>query len=153
VKQKFREWAKRYLPPEVLSVSITLVSSSLTYSLTKSQITTALVGTWAGNIAYFGYILGADMVASANALRRIGLPYTRVSFLKNARRLVLEFGLAEVIDSLFIRPALMYYLPIWVGNLSLGVLLAKFAADVTFYVPAIISYELSKKYLRDSEVK
>ncbi|GAA4010796.1 hypothetical protein GCM10022408_23880 [Hymenobacter fastidiosus] len=31
---------------------------------------------------------------------------------------------------------------------KLGILLARLAADVTFYVPAIISYELSKKRLR-----
>ena len=47
----------------------------------------------------------------------------------------------------------MYYIPIWVGDLSWGVIIAKFAADITFYIPAIVSYELSKKKLRDFEWK
>lgn len=153
MKQKISEWARRYLPAEALSVIITLAATSIAYSLTRNPITTALVGTWAGNMAYFGYILLADIMASVRALRRVGMPYTLVSLMKNGRALALEFGLAEVIDSLFIRPALMYYLPIWIGSLWLGVLLAKLLADVTFYVPAIISYELSKKYLKDRELK
>jgi hypothetical protein len=33
--------------------------------------------------------------------------------------------------------------------LGWGILLGKLLADVTFYVPAIIGYELSKKRLRD----
>ena len=43
----------------------------------------------------------------------------------------------------------MYYLPLWLGHFAGGVLLAKLLADVTFYIPAILSYELSKKRLRD----
>ena len=42
----------------------------------------------------------------------------------------------------------MYYLPRWLGHFGAGILLAKLLADVTFYIPAILSYELSKKRLR-----
>jgi len=68
--------------------------------------------------------------------------------LKNIRALLAEFGLAELVDSLLIRPALMYYLPILTGSMMGGSMLAKFAADITFYIPAIISYELSKSRFR-----
>ena len=67
------------------------------------------------------------------------------------RALFVEFGVVELFDTLFIRPMLIYYIPIWVGDLSWGVIIAKFAADITFYIPAILSYELSKKKLRDFE--
>ena len=150
MKQKVREWIKRYLPAEILSVIATLIAVGLTYKLTGNLFTTALVGTWVGNIAYFGYILIQDIIQTVNSCRFMEVPYTRISFLKNLRNLVLEFGIAEIIDSFLIRPILMYYLPVLVGNLFIGVLLAKICADVTFYVPAIISYELSKKYLKDS---
>jgi hypothetical protein len=38
-----------------------------------------------------------------------------------------------------------------VNNILLGVIFAEFVADITFYVPTIIAYELSKKELRSFE--
>lgn len=148
MKAKIREWMKRYLPAEILSIFTTLIAAGLAYQLTGSPLTTALAGTWGGNISYFGYILISDVVQTRRASQLAQVRYTGNTLLKNMRDLALEFGMAEVFDSFFIRPALMYYLPVLVGNLPLGILIAKIAADITFYIPAIVSYELSKKYLR-----
>lgn len=147
MKSKVKEWIKRYLPAEILSVIVTMVSAWITFETTKSNVTTALVGTWAGNIAYFGYILVSDMFITRRQRREDGLSaYSFAAFLVNLRALFVEFGFAEVIDSFFIRPALMYYIPLLVGNLSLGIFMAKISADITFYIPAILSYELSKRF-------
>lgn len=149
-KLKIREWARRYLPAEVLSVVATLAGAALAWQLAPGQdVGAALAGTWAGNVAYFGWLLGQDVRLARRELRAQGRPYTRRSFGRNVRALVVEFGAAEVLDSLLIRPALMVWLPRWTGSRSGGILLAKLLADVTFYVPAIISYELSKKRLRN----
>ena len=56
--------------------------------------------------------------------------------------LVLEFGAAEALDSLLLRPALMYAGMLLAPNRALGVVAGKLAADLVFYVPTIISYEL-----------
>lgn len=151
MKNRAKEWIKRYLPAEIISIVVTLVSSLLTYKLTKSNLTTALVGTWVGNIGYFGTILLTDVFTTNRELALKNKPYTLKTFILNVRALFVEFGIAEFFDSLFVRPTLMYYLPIWVNDISLGVIIAKFAADITFYVPAIIAYELSKKKLRSFE--
>jgi hypothetical protein len=151
MKQKAKEWIKRYLPAEILSLIATVVSSWLAFRFTQNSITTALVGTWVGNIFYFGTILVLDIFVAYKERKAINKPYNLTTFYKNVRALFVEFGIAEVIDSFFIRPLLMFYIPKWVGNLSLGVVIAKFAADITFYIPAIISYELSKKQLRRFE--
>ena len=45
----------------------------------------------------------------------------------------------------------MVWLPRWLGYFDWGILLAKQLADVTFYVPVILSYELSKQRLRQFE--
>lgn len=148
---KIREWLKRYGLAEVISLSLTVVSSWLTFKFTQNKITTALVGTWVGNIGYFGTILIEDILLANRQLQVIGKRYSVETFLKNVRALFVEFGVAELFDTLFIRPTLMYYIPIGIGDLSWGVIIAKFAADITFYIPAIISYELSKKRLRDFE--
>ena len=151
MKLKLVEWFKRYGLAEILSLSTTVFASWLTFEHTQSQIKMALVATWAGNIGYFGTILIQDIFEAKKQLQIVGKHYSVETFYKNARALFVEFGVAEVFDTLLIRPTLLYYFPLWLGSLSLGVIVAKFTADITFYVPAIISYELSKKNLRNFE--
>jgi hypothetical protein len=148
MKQKIREWLRRYLPAEVLSVVATLAGAALVMRSTGSGLHAALAGTWAGNVAYFGYLLAQDVRLAYRLRQARGLAYTPRTFWQNVRALAVEFGLAEVADSFLIRPALMYYLPRWLGHFGAGILLAKLLADVSFYIPAIVSYELSKKRLR-----
>jgi hypothetical protein len=151
IKHKVQEWLKRYLLAEILSFVVTLIAAGLTFKITGDQVSTALSGTWAGNIAYFGYILLVDVIDTRDKCLLNGISYTTINLLKNIRALALEFGVAEIFDSFFIRPTLMYYVPIWVGSLFLGISIAKIAADFTFYIPAIISYELSKRYQLNSK--
>lgn len=149
---KLREWARRYLPAELLSVVATLAGAGLAWHLGPGQeLRAALAGTWAGNVAYFGWLLLQDVRHTQRALRAAGRRYTRRTFGQNVRALVVEFGPAELLDSLLIRPALMVWLPRLLGSRNGGILVAKLLADVTFYIPAIISYELSKKRLRRFE--
>jgi hypothetical protein len=148
MKRKVKEWLKRYLPAEILSVIATLATAMLVFKATNDPLSTALAGTWGGNIAYFGYILVKDILITEKKCGTAGAAYTFKHLFNNLRALVLEFGPAEVLDSFLIRPALMYYIPVWIGQLALGILIAKIAADITFYIPAIISYELRDKYLK-----
>ena len=148
MNKRAKEWIKRYVPAEILSLAVTILVIVISWQLTHSHIITALAGTWLGSIAYFGYILAADIVTAHREVRLHGGTYTITTFLKNIRALFAEFGLAEILDSLVIRPALMYYLPVLTGSLLVGSVLAKFAADITFYIPAIISYELTKSKFR-----
>jgi hypothetical protein len=70
-------------------------------------------------------------------------------FFKTVRNLVVEFGFSEVLDSLFVRPFCMYVFPLLVGNFFVGILVAKVAADIIFYIPTITAYELRKKHMKD----
>ncbi|AII53053.1 hypothetical protein [Hymenobacter sp. APR13] len=151
MKQKIREWLRRYLPAEVLSVGATLLAAALSLRATGSGLSAALAGTWAGNVAYFGWLLGQDVWQTRRTLQASGRPYRWRTLGQNVRALAVEFGVAEVFDSLLIRPALLYYMPRWLGSFGAGIVVAKLLADVTFYIPAIISYELSKKRLRRFE--
>ena len=148
---KIKEWLKRYLPAEILSILATLAGGWLAFELSGNQLATALTATWAGNVAYFGYIIAADIYKTNLACKAADQVYTNRNLLQNAKALVIEFGIAEVADSFFIRPALLYYFPIWTGNLTSGIIFAKLAADITFYIPAIIGYEFSKRKLRPVE--
>lgn len=152
MKNKLNEWAKRYLPSEILSLIVTLIAAELTFHYTQNKITTALVGTVVGNISYFGYILLVDIFSVRKECLRRKQKYTFVIFLKNVRALFVEFGFSETVDLFVIRPSMMYYFPILVNNLTFGTFLAKITADITFYLPTIFSYELSKKKLRNFHV-
>jgi hypothetical protein len=151
MKQRLREWLRRYLPAELLSAAATLVAASLTMQTAHSGARAALAATWAGNVAYFGLLLAQDVRQARRARQRRGQPFTWRTLGQNLRALAVEFGAAEVLDSFVIRPALLYYLPRWLGHFAAGILLAKLLADVTFYIPAILGYELSKKQLRRFE--
>lgn len=146
---RVREWLWRYLPAEAVSVVGTLLPALVLAHYDASRVSIALAGTWGGNITYFGTILVRDIIRTRNGLRVMGHEYTGRSFLKNIRDLFIEFGVAEVLDSFLIRPALMYWLPIWTGSLSWGIVAAKFLADLTFYAPAIFFYEWNKRRKRD----
>ena len=145
---RVKEWLKRYLPAEILSVLATLLGGWLAFELSGNQLATALTATWAGNVAYFGYIIAADILKTNQACKAEKQNYSYRNFLQNVKALVIEFGVAEVADSFFIRPALLYYFPIWTGNLTSGIILAKLAADITFYIPAAIGYEFSKRKIK-----
>jgi hypothetical protein len=67
------------------------------------------------------------------------------------RDLVLEFGLAEALDTLLVRPALMYAAGRLLSDALLGVFVGKLAADVIFYFPTIAAYELRRKYIRGAK--
>jgi hypothetical protein len=148
MKQRVHEWLRRYLPAELLSAVATLAAAMLVLQATHNGLRAALAATWAGNVAYFGLLLAQDVYRARRARQQYGQAYTWRTFGQNLRALAVEFGPAEVLDSFLIRPALMYYLPRWLGYFGAGILAAKLLADVTFYIPAILSYELSKKRLR-----
>ncbi|MBO2031681.1 hypothetical protein J4D99_09805 [Siccationidurans ginsengisoli] len=145
---RVREWLGRYGSAELLSLLATLGAAAATGQAGATRVAVALAATWAGNVAYFGWLLLQDARQARRVRQAQGLPYSLATFGRNVRALVVEFGVAEVLDSFVVRPALMYWLPRWLHSVPLGVLVAKFAADVTFYVPAILSYELSKEKLR-----
>ncbi|WP_377122737.1 hypothetical protein [Mucilaginibacter antarcticus] len=143
------EWVKRYLPAEVISTAVTVLSAWFIKQQGGSALTIALVGTWTGNITYFGYIIAADIRRSIAVQKQQHLPYTKRNLATDLRGVFVEFGLAEILDSLLIRPAMMYFVPRIVPGFTAGIIAAKLAADLLFYVPAIIGYEVNKKYLKE----
>lgn len=142
---RLREWLRRYGPAEAASVVATLGGVWSARASGAGPVAAALVGTWAGNIAYFGWILTADIRHARRVRRAQAGAYGWADVGRNLRALAIEFGPAEVFDSFFIRPALLLWLPRLTGSVGWGSLAAKLLADVTFYIPTVISYELSRR--------
>ncbi len=143
--KKIIEWIKRYLPAEIFAIIGALCGSMIAYFIFKNSIFTALGGTWGENIGYYGKILYNDIKDRKSKDKKI----TFIGLVKVLRNTILEFGAGEYFDSFLIRPAAMYFFPKLIGNVPIGILLGKLSADVTFYIPTIISYELKKKYIKD----
>ena len=107
MKIKVNEWLKRYFPAEIISMILTIVSAELAFYFTQNNIATALIATLIGNTVYFACILLSDIQSTRKQCLINKQEYTQVIFYKNIKALFVEFGLAEVIDTLLIRPFLM----------------------------------------------
>jgi hypothetical protein len=142
---KLMEWLKRYFPAEIVAIIGAMTGGLVTHYLFNNPILTALGGTWGENLGYYGKILYSDVKARKEMDEKI----TFIGLVKVLRNAVVEFGLAEYLDSFLIRPSAMYFFPKWTGNVALGLFLGKISAYVTFYAPTIFFYELRKKYLKD----
>lgn len=148
MKSKLKEWLKRYLPANLISLILTVVSFKLTFIFTNNLILASFVGAIIGdNIGYYGTIVVRDLIADHKLHKDLNLKYTYKSFLKIVRNLILEFGFSEILDSYLIRPVILYFCSILINNQTFGLIIGKYLADFIFYIPTIFAYELRKKHL------
>jgi hypothetical protein len=133
VRARLGRWLRRYLPAEIVALLTAFAGAGVAQALTGNAAVVALAAAWAENVGYYATMLVRELRVERSVRRTLG-------------NLALEFGPAEALDSLLIRPAMMYMATQLVADLALGVLLGKLAADVAFYVPAIASYELRRRF-------
>jgi len=129
-------WLRRYLPSELVSLLAAIAAAQLAHAFGANPALVAVAGAWSETITYYVTMLARE-VRSHPGQR---LPIT-------LRNLLLEFGVAEALDSLILRPGLMYLATQSVANVTFGVVLGKLAADVVFYVPTVAAFELRRRYL------
>lgn len=140
-RHKLIEWARRYLPCEIAGTVAELGGATAMYLWTGSWAAAAVVATVCSSVGYYA-------AAYVNAVRwamrehRFG-----VANLLALRSIAVEFGPAEVIDSLAIRPAAFYLGPVLTGSPAIGLILGKVVADIGFYACTIASYEKFRKLL------
>lgn len=144
MKSKIIEWLNRYLSAEVFSLIGVLFLGTLVQLISHNSIFTAVAGTLGENVGFYGNILYKDIQKRKKRDHKL----TFMGMLKVVRNAAVEFGLAEYLD-LIIRPSLMYFFQQAIHNTQLALLVAKFSADITFYSPAILFYEIRKKFLKD----
>lgn len=139
-RQKCWQWARRYVPAEIVGTACALISTAVVYSLFTDRVLAAVAGTAGEMLGFYGLI--ATVEWRRERARGYGLRRTTTS---TARLLLAEFGLIEILDSTTLRPLLMYLGPNITGSIGSGTLLGKLMADVVFYGVAIISYELVRR--------
>ena len=149
MKNKIREWIKRYLLADILSTVLSLATAWFIHRETGDNVLAAFVGSAMASISFYGIMAYIDVRKSLKHHRKHDLRYGFSAYFKDLRNLIVEFGPSEILDVLAVRPFFMYLMPELMGDFLLGTFVGKMIADVVFFIPAIIMYEVRKKHLSD----
>jgi hypothetical protein len=139
--QRATAWLRRYLPCEIAGTTAEFGGAALAYAWTGSFVAAALAGTVAASAGYYASAYTSALRWSYSS--RHGSHPTRMlmAALLALRSVAIEFGPAEAIDSIAVRPLAFYLAPQLLGGLAVGWITAKLFADIVFYALAIGSYE------------
>lgn len=136
-RRRVREWIDRYLIAEVCGLTAALGAALAAAAIVPDRMAVVAYASSLGETVgfYAGFLvtryLREDIAGPAR--RRIAVMLAAA---------VVEFGPAEILDTLLIRPAAMYA-GVWAtGSVIGGVLIGKVIADLIFYGLAITSYEM-----------
>jgi hypothetical protein len=148
IRHKIFEWLRRYAPNEIAGWVGQLGAAAATYALTGSYAAAVIAATIGASAGYYAaaYFNGVRWSYRAQAGRSWPMRVLVANGV-TARSIAVEFGPAEAIDSVTIRPIALYLGPLVVGNTAVGFVLGSIVADIAFYVMAIFSYERFTKLL------
>jgi hypothetical protein len=142
LRDKVIEWVRRYLPNELAGWVGELGGAAATYQLTGSYAAAVVAGTIGASAGYYAtaYFNGVRWAYRAEAGRSRPMRVLLANG-RTVRSIAVEFGPAEAIDSIVLRPIALYLGPFVVGNVAVGWILGSVAADIAFCAMAIFSYE------------
>ena len=147
MKKKILEWLKRYLVADIISTILSLGTAWLIMEHSGDRVLAAFIGSGVASLSFYLLIAFSDVRKSIKTHKNKNISYNMKSFLIDFRNLIIEFGPAEILDVIAVRPFFMYLIPTLVGNFILGTFIGKTIADGIFFAIAIIMYELRKKHL------
>jgi len=145
ILQKIKEFSKRYLPAEIVGTLTAVGAASIAHIFFYNPVFIAYIATLGEAVGFFSTIFIQHFIAYSKKHKTENKQFSLSDISKIISHVLLEFGLAEILDSLVLRPFFMYLLPLLVKNLTLGILLGKIAGDITFYLLVILSYEMQKR--------
>ncbi len=130
---RWYSWVRRYGLAELAG---TLGSYAGYYVVTLAGGGPALAAYGAAfgeNIGFYGVVGGRDYSA-------LPAPRSPAKLLRMLRNLLAEFGAAELVDFLIVRPGTTW-LAVWLLGPALGVIVGKVVADAVFYTIAVTAFE------------
>jgi len=139
---KLAEWVRRYLPCEIAGTVGELGGAGLLFVLTESFAAAAVGGTIGASIGFYAIAYGsAARLSYATQTHRRWPGRLAAANGLAFRSVAIEFGPAELVDSLAVRPLAYYLGPALVDTAMLGWIGAKLFSDLAFYACAVCSYE------------
>jgi hypothetical protein len=130
MRSRVKEWIARYAPAEITGIIGTYIGFWLVMKATGSLPAAGFGAAIGENAGFYGLLFVREWWGNRDAGHTL-------------RTLAMEFGLAELLDSLIVRPGATVLAVMMLGE-GLGVFVGKVAADVVFYVLAISVYERLK---------
>ena len=141
-RAKVAEWLRRYLPLEIGGTIAELGGAFVAYRLSGSFALAALVGTIGASVGYYAIaFVNAVRWSYRDCARPSRIARVWVALWLATRSVLVEFGPAEAVDSLLVRPVAYYLGPQLFASPMVGWIVAKVLSDIAFYVLAITSYE------------
>ncbi|MDX2121551.1 MAG: FHA domain-containing protein [Gemmatimonadota bacterium] len=129
-------WLGRFGPSELMGAAAAVAGAWLAQGLGGGRITMVIAAVAAETICYYAALLLRDLRYEARERRNAGLGFGRRGAEDVVQNLIREFGVAEAVDSLVLRP-LAFYLGLSLLPLPWGVLGGKVLADFVFYGPVL----------------
>jgi hypothetical protein len=148
LRSRAGDWLRRYGTAEVVGIGAALIAARLAESAGLHAIALAYAATIGENLGFYGTIVARQVAHDVRLARAVGDRYTGRRIWKTTRDILIEFGPAELLDSFVIRPLAMGVGVRFLGR-NFGVILGKLVADITFYVPVIVTYEVRRSLERE----
>jgi len=137
-RSRARFWLRRYLPAEVASVTGLLLSARLAAMWSWPAPMLAVLATIVSGIGFYGVLaLGVHAEQRRSGAARPGR--------RTLMLLIVEFGPAELLDSLMVRPTAIWLALAVVSPVGLAVVGGKVAADLVFYAAAGAAFAITTR--------
>lgn len=136
------QWIRRYLPCEIAGTAGEFGAAGVAYLVTDSLAAAAVAASIGATVGYYATAyLAALRWSYADQGGRRFVPRVVLAGLLALRSVAVEFGPAELIDSVAVRPLAFYLGPALFGGVAAGWIAGKVVSDIAFYGCAILSYE------------
>lgn len=144
IRRGFRIWFTRYLPAEIVGTSLALALATYTFFETDSYLLATAMGLAGEGFGFYGFIILRELIITNSKIKHLS-PIRRFFkvTLVCTTNLLIEFTPAEILNTLFVRPVLLYLGPQYIHPYPLGFFLGKFGSDVFFYTIALCGYGLN----------
>ena len=141
-RTRLGEWVRRYLPCEIAGTVGEFGGAAVAYLATGSLAAAAITATIGASAGYYAvaYVSALRWSCLDNVHRRWSSRVLMANLLA-LRSVAVEFGPAELIDSVAVRPVAFYVGPLLFDNAVVGWVFGKLVSDVAFYLCAVFSYE------------
>ncbi len=141
-------WLARYGWAEIAGLITGYTGYFATLQATPSAIACALGASIGENLGYYTCILWRELAAR----QRNGETLTATMFAHTTWHLIREFGMAELLDSILVRPGSTFLAVTLLGPTT-GIVAGKFIADAIFYLLVITTHTKLKRKKHNSEIK
>ncbi|WP_394771076.1 hypothetical protein [Lacisediminihabitans sp.] len=140
-------WIRRYRPSELTGTVTAFLAAWGAFAATGSLLVAAVAGTIGENIGFYGVATARNFLEQWREATPMRGRRARRSFVRTAWLTAVEFGPAELLDTLLIRPGLLYLAPLVIGIPAVGWVVGKVLADVLFYLLAAVGHLLGRRML------